>query len=196
VFRHTRLLLEGLENADVVLAFGCLLHDIGKPPTYRRSDRIRFNGHDKVGARMAEEVLSRLRFPNDQKDRIVACVEGHMRFKDVKQMRESTLKRFLRRDTFATELEQHRLDCLASHGDLGNWKFLKRKMKSLTKADLRPAPLLNGRDLLAMGFEEGPAIGRALKAAEEAQLDRKILTKEQALEWARRWQNENRKENP
>lgn len=109
-----------------------------------------------------------------------------MRFKDVKQMRESTLKRFLRRETFMTELEQHRLDCLASHGDLGNWRFLKKKLRTLTKEDIRPAPLLNGRDLLAMGMKEGPAIGRFLKEAEEAQLERRITNREEALAWARR----------
>jgi poly(A) polymerase len=186
VFRHTRLLLEGLKSSDTVLAFGCLLHDIGKPPTFRRSDRIRFNGHDRVGAAMAEKLLVRLRFPNDQKDRIVACVEGHMRFKDVQEMRESTLKKFLQRQTFMTELEQHRLDCLASHGNLSNWRFLKKKLRAFSKEDIKPVPLLNGRDLLAMGMKPGPVIGRILREAEEAQLERKITTKEEALEWARR----------
>ncbi len=191
VFRHTRLLLEGLKGSDPVLAFGCLLHDIGKPPTFRRADRIRFNGHDRVGAAMADKLLTRLRFPNDQKDRIVACVEGHMRFKDVHQMRESTLKKFFQRQTFMTELEQHRLDCLASHGDLSNWRFLKKKLRTLSKEDIKPVPLLNGRDLLAMGMRPGPLVGRILREAEEAQLERKITTKEEALEWARRRSEQN-----
>ncbi|HTL69701.1 MAG TPA: CCA tRNA nucleotidyltransferase [Candidatus Eisenbacteria bacterium] len=185
VFVHTRLLLKGLENAPADLAFGCLLHDIGKPPTYRRSDRIRFNGHDRVGARMTERILERLRFPNDLKDRIVACVEGHMRFKDVKQMRESTLKRFMRRDTFETELAQHRLDCLASHGDLSNWHFLRKKMRSFTREDIRPKPLLSGHDLLALGYAEGPLIGRMLRAVEELQLDSRLSTREEAVQWLR-----------
>lgn len=186
VFVHTRLLLAQLKNATPLLAFSCLLHDVGKPATFRRSDRIRFNGHDRVGARITEQMLERLRFPNDLKDDIVACVEGHMRFKDVKNMRESTLKKFLQRQTFANELEQHRIDCLASHGDLSNWKFLRRKLKTLSKEEIKPAPLLNGRDLLALGFAEGPLIGKILREVETAQLDRKLNTKEEAIEWVRK----------
>ncbi|HLD75900.1 MAG TPA: CCA tRNA nucleotidyltransferase, partial [Candidatus Norongarragalinales archaeon] len=181
VFVHTKLLMKQLENAPTVLAFGCLLHDVGKPATYRRSDRIRFNGHDRVGAKITEKVLERLRFSNELKDQIVACVEGHMRFKDVRSMRESTLKKFMQRQTFETELEQHRIDCLASHGDLTNWRFLKKKMKQFTKEDIKPKPLINGKDLLALGYAEGPLIGKILRAAEEAQLENKIRDKEQAL---------------
>ncbi len=185
VFKHTKLLLTMLKKADPVLAFGCLLHDVGKPKTFRRSDRIRFNGHETVGARMAEEILTRLRFPNDFKEKVVACVEGHMRFKDVKAMRESTLKKFLQRPTFMTELEQHRIDCLASHGDLSNWKFLKKKIKVLSTEDIRPEPLLSGRDVMALGFAEGPLIGGILRKVEEAQLERKIATREEALAFVR-----------
>ncbi len=183
VFKHTKLLLKQLNKASVVLAFGALLHDVGKPKTFKRADRIRFNGHDLVGARMTEVILERLRFPNDLKQKITACVEGHMRFKDVRQMRESTLKKFLQRETFEVELEQHRIDCLASHGDLTNWRFLKKIMKTLTKEEIKPAPLINGRDLLALGYAEGPLIGRILKAVEEKQLNRKLLTHEEALDW-------------
>lgn len=185
VFRHTRLLLEQLKNPSVTLAFGALLHDIGKPPTFKRSDRIRFNGHDRVGARMAEELLTRLRFSNQDKREIVACVEGHMRFKDVRQMRESTLKRFMQRDTFVTELEQHRIDCLASHGDLSNWRFLKRRLKSLSQEQLRPQPLLSGRDLIGLGLAEGPSIGGLLREMEDLQLEGRLTDRDQALEWAR-----------
>ena len=183
VFVHTKLLMRQLKNASQVLAFGCLLHDVGKPDTFKRSDRIRFNGHDRVGAKITEKILERLRFSNDLKGQIVACVEGHMRFKDVRSMRESTLKRFMQRQTFETELEQHRIDCLASHGDLTNWRFLKRKMKALTQEEIRPKPLITGRDLLDLGYKEGPLIGQILRAVEEAQLERKISTKEEALDW-------------
>ena len=140
-------------------------------------------GHDRVGAKITEKILERLRFSNDLKGQIVACVEGHMRFKDVRSMRESTLKRFMQRQTFETELEQHRIDCLASHGDLTNWRFLKRKMKALTQEEIRPKPLITGRDLLDLGYKEGPLIGQILRAVEEAQLERKISTKEEALDW-------------
>ncbi len=186
VYRHTLLLMRQLKNSPVDLAFGCLLHDVGKPATYRRSDRIRFNGHDRVGARMAEKILERLRFTNDLKARIVACVEGHMRFKDVRQMRESTLKKFLQRETFETELIQHRIDCLASHGDLTNWRFLRKKLKTLSAEEIRPKPLITGRDLLALGYTEGPLIGKILREVEEAQLEKILLSKEEALSWVQK----------
>ena len=185
VFRHTLLLMKQLDRASIVLAFGCLLHDVGKPATFRRSDRIRFNGHDRVGARMTETILTRLRFSNDLKERIVACVDGHMRFKDVKAMRESTLKKFMQRGTFETELEQHRIDCLASHGDLSNWRFLRKKVKTLSREEIKPAPLLSGHDLLSLGFAEGPKIGKVLRALEEQQLEGKVRSREEALLWVK-----------
>ena len=188
VFKHTKLLMKQLKDPDVVLAFGCLLHDVGKPATFRRAkDRIRFNGHDRVGARITENILTRLRFSNDLKAKVVACVDGHMRFKDVKEMRESTLKRFMQRETFDTELEQHRIDCLASHGDISNWRFLKKKAKSLSKEEIRPKPLLTGRDLLALGLVEGPKIGQILRTLEEEQLEGRLRTREEALSWAEKF---------
>ena len=185
VFRHTRLLLAQLHKPDPVLAFGCLLHDVGKPATFKRADRIRFNGHETVGARMAEQILTRLRFPNDFKEKVIACVDGHMRFKDVKAMRESTLKKFMQRPTFDTELEQHRVDCLASHGDISNWKFLKKKIKTFSQEEIKPTPLLTGREVIALGYSEGPVIGKILRLTEEAQLERKISTKEEAAEFVK-----------
>ena len=183
VYRHTLLLMDQLKYPSPALSFGCLLHDIGKPATFRRADRIRFNGHDRVGAKITEAILIRLRFPNDLKEQIVAAVDGHMRFKDVKQMRESKLKKFLQKPTFETELEQHRVDCLASHGDLTNWRFLKRIIKTLSKEEIKPVPLLNGKDLLELGFKEGPLIGQILRAVEEQQLERKLTSREEALKW-------------
>ena len=137
---------------------------------------------------MTETILTRLRFPNDLKSKIVACVDGHMRFKDVRQMRESTLKKFMQRETFDTELKQHRIDCLASHGDISNWRFLTQKVKTLGKEQIRPKPLLNGKDLLDLGYPEGPLIGKILRNVENAQLERKISTKQQALEWVQKRQ--------
>ena len=183
VFVHTKLLLKRLKHPSIELAFGCLLHDVGKPATFKRSDRIRFNAHEMVGGKISRKILERLRFPNDLKEKVIACVEGHMRFKDVKQMRESTLKKFFQRETFDVELEQHRVDCLASHGDLSNWRFLKKKIKNLSKEEIKPTPLLTGKDILDLGHKEGPVIGKILKAVEEAQLERLLQTKEQALQW-------------
>ncbi len=186
VYKHTLMLMDQLENASTVLAFACLLHDVGKPATFKRSDRIRFNGHDRVGARMTEAILTRLRFSNDLKEQIVACVDGHMRFKDVKQMKQSTLKKFMQRSTFETELIQHKIDCIASHGDISNWRFLNKKLKEFSADQIRPMPLLNGRDLIGAGFTEGPKIGQILKAVEEKQLDGQLASKEEALDWIRK----------
>ncbi len=186
VYQHTLMLMDQLKNASTVLAFGCLLHDVGKPSTFRRSDRIRFNGHDRVGARMTEGILTRLRFSNDLKEQIVACVDGHMRFKDVKQMKQSTLKKFMQRATFNTELAQHKIDCIASHGDISNWRFLNKKLKEFSADQIRPVPLLNGRDLLEMGLKEGPQIGQILKAVEEKQLDGVLVDAQTAREWVKK----------
>jgi len=187
VYRHTRLIMGLLKKPSIVLAFGCLLHDIGKPKTFHRSkDRIRFNGHDKVGAKMAERLLDRLRFSNADKNQIVACVDGHMRFKDTRQMKESTLRKMFQRETFLTELEQHRLDCLASHKDLSIWRFLNKKLKRLSKGEIKPKPYLMGRDLLALGFKAGPEMGKILRLAEDKQLEGEFKIKEEAFDWARK----------
>lgn len=187
VYQHTRLLLAQLAKPSVTLAFGALLHDIGKPRTSKtdKTGRIRFNGHDLVGARMAEEILSRLKFSNDQKEDIKACVEWHMQFKDAPQMKPATLKRMMQRRTFETELEQHRIDCLASHGNLKIWRFLRKKMKSLSQEEIRPEPFLRGRDLIELGIPPGPPMGPLLKAAEEKQLNGDWTTKAEALAWAK-----------
>ncbi len=186
VFVHTRMVLEGLRGPSPVLAVGALLHDVGKPPTFRVADRIRFDGHDRVGAKMSQEICRRLRFSNTETDAITEIVGDHMRFKDVKQMRLSTLKRFLGLATFPDQLKLHRIDCLASHGDLGNWRFLRRKLKQLPPREIRPRPLITGHDLLALGYKEGPAIGTILRSVEEKQLEKELCSKEEALSWVRR----------
>jgi putative nucleotidyltransferase with HDIG domain len=185
VYKHTRLLLAHLKKPSLTLAFGALLHDIGKPRTSRtdKTGRIRFNGHDLVGARMAEEVLTRLKFSNDAKEDIKACVEWHMQFKDAPQMKPATLKRMMQRRTFETELEQHRVDCLASHGNLKIWRFLRKKLRTLSQEEIRPEPFLRGRDLIDLGIPPGPQMGALLKAAEEKQLNGDWKTREDALAW-------------
>lgn len=183
VFTHTRLLLDQLKGPSAVLALGGLLHDVGKPPTFRVADRIRFDGHDRVGAKMAAAVCRRLRFSNAETDAITEVVADHMRFKDVKQMRLSTLKRFMGLATFPEQLRMHRADCVASHGDLSNWRFLQRRLKQLTPKEIRPKPLITGHDLLRLGHREGPLIGTILRAVEERQLEKELRSKEEALAW-------------
>ncbi len=183
VFIHTQMVLDQLKNPSAALAFGALLHDVGKPATFKVADRIRFDGHDRVGAHMARAICHRLRFPNAETDAIVELVGNHMRFKDVRQMRLSTLKRFLASPTFGEELKLHRVDCLASHGDLTNWRFLKGKLKALPPKELRPKPLIDGDDLLELGFSQGPRIGVILRAVEEQQLEGRLTSRAQALAW-------------
>jgi poly(A) polymerase len=187
VLRHTLLLFDHLEGASPELALGALLHDVGKPPTLERSAAgIRFPSHAKVGALVAEEICRRLRLPNESRERVVALVAEHMRFLDVQRMRTSTLKRFLRTPYFDEHLALHRADCLASHGRLDNWSFAKRRRGEIGEEALRPRPLVDGRDLIALGWAPGPALGAELRRLEEMQLEGTLASREEALAEARR----------
>ncbi|QNI36379.1 CCA tRNA nucleotidyltransferase [Edaphobacter albus] len=188
VWIHTLLLLEKLPaGVSPTLAWGALLHDSGKPATFQAPDpanphdRIRFNGHVEVGVRIAEVILQRLRFSNEEISQIVALVKNHMRFGDVKHMRESTLKRFLRLPRFDEHLVLHRMDCLSSHGDLSLYEFAKQKYEATPIESIQPKPLLTGRELIAAGYPPGPRFRKMLEAAEDAQLEGSISTPDQAL---------------
>jgi putative nucleotidyltransferase with HDIG domain len=179
VFGHTALTLEALEAPSAVRAFGALLHDVGKPPTFSETDRIRFNNHDAVGAALADAVCKRLRFSTDMRRRIVEIVRNHMRFMHAPEMRESTLKRLLRRETFEDELAVHRADCLACHGDMTVYDFLVEKQAELPAEVIKPAPLVTGHDLIAAGYEAGPLFGEILTAVEDLQLEGTLTTSEE-----------------
>jgi tRNA nucleotidyltransferase/poly(A) polymerase len=181
VWTHTLLMLDQLREPGPALALGVLLHDVGKPPTFRVADRIRFDGHVETGVKMTEAILSRLRFSSDQIRQVTALVANHMRFKDAPNMRESTLKRFLRLENFPGHLELHRLDCVASHGHLENYELVKEKMRELPAEQLKPAPLVTGADLIAAGYQPGPAFARILLAVEDAQLESRVRTTEEAI---------------
>ena len=187
VLTHTLLLLDIMTQpaersapVSAELAFGALLHDIGKPPTFSRRDRIRFDNHCEVGARMARKVAQRLRFSNEQTQHLTDLVRDHLKFKDVKKMRESTLKRFLRQPYFSDHLELHRLDCLASHGDLTHWEFCRDKLRDLPPEVIRPPRLITGDDLIGMGYSPGPVFRKILTIVEDAQLEGRIKTSEEA----------------
>jgi len=184
VWIHTRLMLEALSQPSLALAWGVLLHDVGKPPTFRRAERIRFDGHAEVGARLAREILTRLRQSNELMENVVDLVARHLDWMNLRQMREATLRRFLRRGNFPEHLELHRLDCASSHRRLENYDFARQRLAALAPADLKPAPLLNGRDLQAAGLTPGPAFAQILRAVEDAQLEGRVATKAQALELA------------
>jgi poly(A) polymerase len=185
VWRHVLLMLEQLRRPASTLALGVLMHDIGKPPTFRIADRIRFDGHAEVGARMTEKRLCQLRFSNEEVEQVTSLVANHMRFKDVRQMRASTLKRFLRLPKFQEHLELHRLDCLASNGYTDTYEYVKKMLQQFGQEELRPPRLINGHDLIEIGYKPGPGIGRALHAVETGQLDGDICTREQAMELAK-----------
>ena len=188
VWTHTLLMLEMLEKGcSETLAAGVLLHDVGKPPTYRVApDRIRFDNHVTVGTRMAEQICRRLRLSHEQSAQVAALVENHLRFKDVPQMRASTLKRFLRLANFEEHMELHRLDCLSSHRNLENYEYVRRKMEAMPPEEIRPPRLLTGDDLIALGLAPGPRFAEILHAVEDAQLEGQVRSHEQALELARR----------
>jgi poly(A) polymerase len=188
VWVHTLMLLEMLRpGGSRTLAWGALLHDVGKPPTFRVApDRIRFDGHVEVGVAMAEEIGRRLRMSNDDARQIEALVANHMRFADVFKMKPSTLKRFLRLPRFPEHLELHRLDCLASHGDLSIYDFLRQKIEDTPPEEIRPAPLVTGHDLIELGYGPGPRFKEILAAVEDAQLEGRLRTKEEAVEFVRR----------
>ena len=181
VFTHTRLALDAIENPSPVLAFATLLHDVGKPPTQAESDRIRFNLHDKAGAQIARAVCERLRLPLEQTEAIAGIVLDHMRFMAVRDMRESTLKRFLRSPHFAEGLEMHRADCLASHGSLENYESCREKLATLPAEAIRPPRLITGHDLIALGYVPGPLFATILTRVEDAQLEGEVATRDDAL---------------
>jgi len=188
VFVHTMLLLENLPQSCLpTLAWGGLLHDVGKPPTFRRApDRIRFDSHVDVGVKMAEAICHRLRFSNDDTQQILALVDNHMRFGDVEKMKASTFKRFVRLPRFDEHMELHRLDCQASHRKLRMYDYTRQKIAELTPEAIHPKPLIGGDDLLAAGYSPGPQFKEILAAVEDAQLEGNVQSKEQAMRFVRR----------
>jgi poly(A) polymerase len=185
VWTHVLLMLDRMRAPSRSLALGVLLHDIGKPATFRVADRIRFDGHAEIGAAMTKELLSNLRFSSDEVEQVTSLVANHMRFKDVRQMRLSTLKRFLQLPHFEEHLELHRLDCLASNGRTDSYDFVREQLAALREEELRPARLITGQDLIDAGYAPGPSFAEALAAVETAQLEGEIQTREQALAIAR-----------
>lgn len=190
VWTHTLLMIEKLQaSAPRTLAWGVLLHDVGKPPTFRPpagpNDRIRFDDHVAVGVRISEDISRRLRFSNEDTEQIASLIANHMRFKDVPSMKNSTLKRFVRLPRFEQHLELHRLDCLSSHGSLSSYDWVQRFLAETPPEAVRPERLLSGEDLKNMGFRPGPVFKEILDAVEDSQLEGKIGTRDQALDFVR-----------
>ncbi|GAC1634510.1 MAG: HD domain-containing protein [Candidatus Acidiferrum sp.] len=189
VWVHTCMMLDGIAaGSSPTLAWGVLLHDVGKPPTFRSvaetGDRIRFDGHVEVGVRMGAEICRRLKMSNDDTDQILALIANHMKFKDAEQMRASTLKKFVRMPKFDEHMALHRLDCLSSHRMLDSYNFVSDFLARTPPEQVRPPRLLTGNDLLYMGLEPGPKFREVLQAVEDAQLEGAIQTREEALRLA------------
>jgi len=186
VWTHTLLMLEGLEKPSVTLALGVLLHDVGKPDTFRVADRIRFDGHVERGVEIAKEIMGRLRYSKREIEQAAALVKHHMRFRDLPRMRPGKLKKFLRTGGFDEHLELHRLDCLGSHRNLENYEFARKKLEEFREEEaLRPPRLITGDDLKREGYEPGPAFQRILSEVEEAQLEGRLADRNEALEFVR-----------
>lgn len=186
VWIHTLLMLEALAaGCSETLAWGVLLHDVGKPPTFQSAevtgDRIRFNEHAEVGTRMAQAICRRFRFSNAETEQIAALVANHMKFKDVLAMKPATLKKFIRLDRFDEHLELHKLDCLSSHRNLENYDYTRHFIEATPPEQVRPPRLISGEDLKALGFAPGPAFKEILEAVENAQLDGKIGDHDSAI---------------
>jgi putative nucleotidyltransferase with HDIG domain len=187
VWVHTLMLLEQLEpGCSETLAWGALLHDVGKPPTFRRApDRIRFDGHVEIGVAMGAEICRRFRFSNEETKQVLALIENHMRFMDAPRMKESTLKRFFRLPRFEEHLALNRMDCMAASGNLDNWEFVRERFLSMPEEAVRPEPLITGRELIAAGYAPGARFKKMLRAAEDAQLEGRVATQEEALKLVR-----------
>ena len=183
VWIHTLMLLEQLDSGcPMTLGWGALLHDVGKPPTFREApDRIRFDGHVEVGVAIGADICRRFRFSNDEANHILGLIENHMRFADAPRMKASTLKRFFRLNNFPEHLALHRMDCLAAHRNLEIWNFVRERYESTPVEAFRPAPLISGRELIEAGYTPGPTFKEILHAVEEAQLEGMIGTPEEAM---------------
>jgi poly(A) polymerase len=187
VWTHTLMLLDQLEaGAPMTLAWGALLHDVGKPATFRvAADRIRFDGHVEVGMAIGAEICQRFRFSNDETQQILALIENHMRFADAPHMKHSTLKRFFRLEEFPQHLALHKMDCMAGSGNLDHWNFVREQYEAMPEETVRPDPLLTGRELIAAGYAPGPRFKEILHAVEDAQLEGAIHTQDEAMAMVR-----------
>jgi len=188
VYDHVRLMLEKMPlDAPMELPWTILLHDIAKPATVSAGEdgRIHFYGHEKIGANMSETILERLRFSREEIDTIVSTVRYHMQFKDAPRMRKVTLRRMLLRPNFELELEQHRIDCLGSHGKLDIYDFIRTEQAAMVEQPALFEPLITGRDLIALGMVPGPALGKLLNEIRDRQLAEEFDTRENALAWAK-----------
>jgi len=191
VFTHTKIMLKLMKDPSPEFAFAVLLHDVGKPQTFRIAERIRFDGHSSQGAELAAKIMRRLRFSRRQIQTVSSLIKEHLRFIDAPKMKESTLKRFMRMENFDLHLELHRLDCLASHNDLSTYRYVRKRLRQFRqeekKTATKPKRLITGDDLISLGLTPGPIFRQILLAIEDAQLEGRVSTREAALELAKKF---------
>ncbi len=176
--------MELLEEPSFELAFATLLHDVGKPATAGAEERP-FLNHERVGEETTRRIAARLRFSKRETDVVAFLVRHHMMLKDVRRMKKSTLKRLIGHELFDDLAELHRIDALASSGELDNYEFAINAKRTMSEEEVRPQPLVNGEDLAAIGVARGPEMGRILARIYTAQLDDEVKTKEEALALAK-----------
>ena len=185
VFVHTCLVLDKLSEStsenSIEVVYGALFHDIGKPDTYDKTDRIRFNRHEYVGANKTEKICKRLKFSNKQTELIVSLVKEHMKFGNIKNMKKSTFKKFVSMENFNDHLKLHKADCLGSHGDLSLYDFTLQKLDQLNNEPILPKPFLNGNDLINLGIKPGPIYKSILSQIFDDQLEGNIKSRDEAL---------------
>jgi poly(A) polymerase len=188
VYRHTYLMLSMLPGGCAeTLAFGVLFHDIAKPQTLviGADGKMTYYGHTDLGARMAADILQRLRRPRAIQLRVAYLVHNHLRMMMAPRMRRATLKRMLAEEGFEELLELSLLDTLASSSALGFYHFCLRALATMSAAEIRPTRLITGDDLIAAGFTPGPTFKRILLEVDDHQLDGTLKTREDALRYVR-----------
>jgi putative nucleotidyltransferase with HDIG domain len=187
VFKHTLLTLTHLETPTETLAYGCLLHDVGKPVCFHQeAGRITFYGHTDRGAEMAEAILKRLKRGRAAWERVAYLVKNHLRHTQAPKMRLSTLKRFLREEGIDELLELARIDALSSSGDLQHYRFCQERLSEMQEEEIRPEPLLRGKDLIGMGYIPGPIFAEILQRVEDAQLGGELTSRQEAVDWVKK----------
>lgn len=187
VYIHTKMMLNMLEgDITLELCLAVLLHDIGKPATYSydpEEDRIRFSGHDALGAEMAESIMRRLKYSNKTIEDVCAMVANHMNFMNVRFMKKAKVKRFMARATYENEMELHRVDCASSNGITENYDFLRAKEEEFASEPLIPPPLVTGKDLIELGHTPGPLFKEILRTLQNEQLEGSLTSRKQAIDW-------------
>jgi tRNA nucleotidyltransferase/poly(A) polymerase len=133
-----------------------------------------------------QDIVERLKFSRAEMHHIEALVENLPRFSEVRQMTISSLKRFFRVDRFDDHLNLAHIHALASGEQLLDYTYALRKWKEWSREDIWPRPLITGNDLIEMGFEPGPQFKEILTRVEDEQLEGRLTTGEQALEFVRR----------